>query len=983
MVVRVPTAAPGTGRRRWIIIVVAVLAGLVLAFTALSGFFVDVLWFREVRLSDVFWTVLRTKVLLGLAFGLAFFVLLYSNLWIVRRITPRYRALTPEQEIIERYRMQFEPYARWLLPLFALVIAFFVGLGVTGQWQTYLLWRNGGGLTFGNPEPLFGRDPAFYVFSLPWLKFMQGWLFSALVGVTLLTALAHYLWGGIRPQAPGFGEKVSPQVKAHLSVLLGLIMLTKAWGYYLGQFDLLTSTRGVVVGASYTDVNAQLPALRILVIIAIACAILFLVNIRLRGWALPVIAVGLLALVSIIAGAAYPAFVQRFRVAPQEFQREQPFIEDNIDATRRAFSLDTVTSSSRPLGDTVTAEDAQANAPTISNVRLWRPDVLRENYTSLQRFRSYYDFNDVDVDRYTIDGQRRVLMLSTREVSQGGIPAGGQTWQNVHLVYTHGFGAVASQVNTATTEGQPVFTLRDIPPVGEPALEGNGQRVYYGEGAEGDAAFVVVDTGTKELDFQGTATNDQAQATFTYDGDGGIPMGGFLRRALFAWHFRDVNLLISDLIHDNSRIMLYRDITQRVPKPAPFLKFDADPYTAIVDGRLVWIWDAYTTTNQYPYSDFVDLADVAASANQTTSVGGSINYLRNSVKVVVDAYTGKMTYYVADPDDPIIEAWDKAFPTMFTPLDQASPDLLSHFRYPENLFQVQAFQYTNYHVTNPDVFYGKQDFWALPQDPTVSFDSGTNAPTTTGNTTLMRPYYVLMRLPGETEESFVLILPFTPLERQNMVAWLAAKSDPGPDYGDIISFRFPSGVNVDGPTQVFSRINQDARFSSERTLLGQGGSTIVFGDFLVIPLEDSLLYVQPVYVKSNQENAIPELKRVVVVNGSQIGIGSSLREALNDSLGAVVPPPTGGGGGGQPQGTLEQQIQALLDQASQHFAAADAALRAGDLATYQKEIAAAQEATSRAQDLIAQLLGAPGSGTQSPSPTASPSPSPTGATGTT
>jgi uncharacterized protein len=976
MVVRVPTAAPAPGRRRLIIILVAVVAGLVLAFTALSGFFVDVLWFREVRLSDVFWTVLRTKFLLGLTLGLAFFVLLYSNLWIVRRITPRYRALTPEQEIIERYRMQFEPYARWLLPLFALVIAFFVGLGVTGQWQTYLLWRNGGGLTFGNPEPLFGRDPAFYVFSLPWLKFMQGWLFSALVGVTLLTALAHYLWGGIRPQAPGFGEKVSPQVKAHLSVLLGLIMLTKAWGYYLGQFDLLTSQRGVVVGASYTDVNAQLPALRILVIIAIACAILFLVNIRLRGWALPVIAVGLLALVSIIAGAAYPAFVQRFRVAPQEFQREQPYIEDNIEATRRAFSLDNITSSSRPLGDIVTAEDAQANAPTISNIRLWRPDVLAENYTSLQRFRSYYEFNDVDVDRYTLEGQRRVLMISTREISQAGIPEGGRTWQNVHLVYTHGFGAVASQVNTSSTEGQPIFTLRDIPPVGDPALEGNGQRVYYGEGAQGDAAFVVVDTGTKELDFQGTATNDQAQATYTYDGDGGIPIGGFFQRALFAWRFRDVNLLISDLIHDNSRIMIYRDITQRVPKAAPFLQFDADPYSAVVDGRLVWIWDAYTTTNQYPYSDFVDLADVAASANQTTSAGGTINYLRNSVKVVVDAFTGKMTYYVADPNDPIIQAWSTAFPTMFTPLSQASPTLLAHFRYPENLFQVQAFQYTNYHVTDPDVFYGKQDFWAIPDDPTLSSGTGT-----AGGQAFMRPYYVLMRLPGETDESFVLILPFTPLERQNMVAWLAAKSDPGPDYGDIITFRFPSGINVDGPTQVFSRINQDARFSAERTLLGQGGSRIVFGDFLVIPLEDSLLYVQPVYVKSNQENAIPELKRVVVVNGSAIGIGTSLREALNDSLGTVVPPPTGGGGGGGgggvPEGSLEQQIQAALDQASQHFAAADAALRAGDLARYQTEIAAAQEATARAQDLIAQLLGAEAS----PSPAASASP--TGPTGTT
>lgn len=949
------------GRRRLIIIVVVVLAALLLAFTALSGFFVDILWFREVRLSDVFWTVLRTKVFLGLALGLTFFVLLYSNLWIVRRITPRYPALTPDQEIIERYRMQFEPYVRWLLPLLAFVIAFLVGVGATTHWQTYLLWRNGADLTFGNPEPLFGRDPAFYVFSLPWLQYMQGWLFSSLVWVMLLTAGAHYVWGGIRPQAQGFGEKVSPQVKAHLSVLLGLIMLTKAWGYYLGQFDLLTSTRGVVVGASYTDVNAQLPALRILVVIAIACAILFLVNIRLRGWALPVIAVGLLALVSIIAGAAYPAFVQRFRVAPQEFQREQPFIEDNIEATRRAFSLDGITSTSRPVGDAVTSEDAQANDATISNIRLWRPDVLRDNYISLQRFRSYYEFNDVDVDRYVIDGQRRVLMISTREVSQAGIPEGGQTWQNVHLQYTHGFGAVASQVNAATTEGQPVFTLRDIPPIGAPALEGNGQRVYYGEGAPGDAAFVVVDTGTDELDYQGTATDDQAQATFSYDGDGGIPVGGLFQRALFAWRFRDVNLLISDLIQGDSRIMIYRDIIARVPKAAPFLRFDGDPYSAVVDGRLVWIWDAYTTTDQYPYSDFVDLSEVASPSaqEQAPSLGGDVNYLRNSVKVVVDAYDGSLRYYVADPSDPIIQAWDLAFPTMFTPIDEAPEDLLAHFRYPENLFQIQAFEYTNYHVTDPNVFYGKQDFWALPIDPTIAGSDQAR----------MRPYYVLMRLPGEAEETFVLILPFTPLDRQNMVAWLAAKSDPGPEYGDIVSFEFPSGVNVDGPTQVFSRINQDARFSAERTLLGQGGSSIVFGDFLVIPLQDSLLYVQPVYVESNQPNAIPELKRVVVANGTQIGIGSSLREALTDSLGEVVPPD--GGGQPPPQGTVEQQIQALLDQAAQHFVAADAALRAGDLATYQSEIAAAQDATTQAQELIAGLLG----GELSPSPSPSPSPS--------
>jgi uncharacterized membrane protein (UPF0182 family) len=963
MVTRIPTA--GTGRRRLLVVIVAVVAVIVIAFTALSGFFIDVLWFNEVDYAQVFWTILRAKVVLGLLFGVAFFALLYANLWIVRRITPRFQALTPEQEIIERYRLQFEPYAWWLLPLFAALIAVFVGFGVTRQWQTFLLWRNSGGVTFGSPEPLFDRDPAFYIFSLPWLEFVQGWLFSALVGVLLITALAHYLWGGIRPNAPGFGEKVTPQVKAHLSVLLGLIMLTKAWGYYLGQFDLLSSERGVVAGASYTDIKAQLPALRILIFIAIACAILFLVNIRLRGWALPVIAVGLLALVSSVAGAGYPAFVQRFQVTPQELQRERPYIRNNILATQAAFGLSRVVRASRPLGDAVTAADVDANEATISNIRVWRPDVLEDNYTSLQRFRAYYAFNDIDVDRYVVNGERRVVMISAREVSQAEIPSGGRTWPNQHLVYTHGFGAVASQVNIATAEGQPIFTLRDIPPIGEPALEGTGQRVYYGEGAQDNSAFVVVNSGTEELDYQGTASDDQEQVPAPpYDGDGGIPIGGLFQRALFAWRYRDVNLLISDLVVGDSRIMIYRDITERVPKAAPFLQYDADPYAAVVDGRLVWIWDAYTVADRYPYSQPVELDDVTANLVQEDGVGlsGSANYLRNSVKVVVDAYTGTMTYY-ADLREPIVSVWDAAFPGLFTPITEASDSLQAHFRYPESLFQVQADRYTSYHVADPGVFYQQQDFWALPQDPTVRTEGGAAGP-------LMRPYYVLMRLPGESEETFVLILPFTPQGRQNMVAWMAAKSDPGDDYGELVSYQFPSGVNVDGPTQVFARINQDSEFSRERTLLGQSGSEIRFGDFLVIPVEDSLLYVQPVYVQSDQ-NAIPELRFVLVVNGTEIGLGATLNEALSDSIGQVVDP----GDGGEeppPEGSVDEQVAALLQEAAEHFAAADAALTAGDLATYQEEIEAAEAAIAQAQELLGGVDASP-SPSVSPSPSASPS----------
>jgi uncharacterized membrane protein (UPF0182 family) len=958
MVTRIPS--PNLGRRRLLVGVVAIAVLVILAFTALSGFFIDLLWFREVHLSEVYWTILRTKAALAIAFGLVFFVALYANLWIVRRITPRYRALTPEQEIIERYRLQFEPYAWWIIPVFAVVIAVFVGLGVTAQWKTFLLWRNSSGVAFGSPEPLFGRDPAFYVFSLPWLEFVQGWVFSALVGILLITGLAHYLWGGIRPNAPGLGDKVTPQVKAHLSVLLGLIILTKAWGYYLGQFDLLSSPRGVVAGASYTDVNAQLPALRILVVIAIVCAVLFLVNIRMRGWALPVIAVGLLALASIAAGAAYPAFVQRFRVAPQELQRERPYLADNIRATRRAFGLDTISSQALPLSGTVTADDVDANGATIQNIRLWRPSVILQNYASLQRIRAYYEFTDVDVDRYIIDGQRRLVMLSAREISQKDIPGGG-TWQNRHLVYTHGLGAVASQVNTATAEGQPVFRLSDIPPQGQPPLADNGARVYFGEGVTGDSPYVVVHSGAAELDYQGTAENDQEQVTTRYQGAGGIPLGNWFQRALFAIRYRDVNLMISGLIHGDSRIMINRSLEERVPKAAPFLQYDADPYAAIVDGRLVWIWDAYTSTTGYPYSQPIELGDVASQPVNDTApaLTGDANYLRNSVKVVVDAYDGSMTYYVSDPNDPIVRVWERAFPDLFSPMSDASADLAAHFRYPENLLQVQAAQFTTYHVTDPDVFYGKQDFWQIPDDPAAP----------TGQIVQMRPYYVLMRLPGEADETFALVVPFTPANRQNMVAWMAAKSDIGDDYGHVTSYEFPSGRNVDGPTQVFARINQNAQFSKERTLLSQAGSDVTFGDFLVLPIENGILYVQPVYVQAKQANSIPELKRVIVVNGTEIGIGTTLEEAIADSIGAAPPPSQGGGNGGTqppPTGTVDQQVASLLQEAADHFAAADAALREGDLATYQRQIGAARAAIAQAEDLLG---GAPSGGTAATGPT--------------
>ena len=962
----------GSRPRRWPVYLLAGLVGLAVLFTILSGFVIDLLWFREVDKTSVFWTTLRTKSLLGVVFGAAFFALLYVNLLIARRLTPDTRVLTPDQEVLERLRDGIDPYLRWALPLGALVLAFFVGIGVSGEWDTFALWRHGSGLSFGNPEDQFALDPAYYIFTLPWLRFVQGWLFSSLVGVTILTALAHALWGGIRPQAPVFADKVAPAVRAHLSVLLGLIFLVKAWGYWIGRFDLLTSHRGVVQGASYTDVNAQLPALTFLVIVAVICAILFFVNIRVRVWSLPIIAVVLLGVVSVLLGAAYPAFVQQFRVRPNEQQYETQYIARNIAGTRAAFGLDTVTEEQRDVGGPLTADDRAANETTMENIRLWRPSILIESFQSLQRIRQYYDFGDIDVDRYETAEGVRLLMVSGREIVQSGIPTGGRTWTNEHLTYTHGYGLVAAQVNTSTAEGQPQFTLQDIPPIGNPPIPEiapDRAGIYFGEfGPPDTSSFVVVGTDT-ELDYEGGPDNE-------YTGAGGIQMGNVVQRAMFAWRFRDVNLLTTGQIDEGSRILINRDIWTRVPKAAPFLGFDDDPYMAVIDGEPKWIWDAYVGTNQYPYSETLDLS--AATGNDSL---GEANYIRNSVKVVIDAYDGDMTYY-ADLREPITQAWHQTFPGLFTDISEASDSLRDHFRYPEDLFQVQAEHYANYHVEEPDVFYQKQDFWQVPSDPTdvqlIATDEGEITTAVGEEQAPLVPYYMLSRLPNEELEKFRLVLPFVPEGRNNMVAWLTASSDPA-DYGSLTAFAFPSGRNIEGPSQVFARMNQDEDFSRERTLLGQTGSRIRFGDFLIIPVEDTFLYVQPVYVRASQEASLPELKFVLVVNGSggEVALGNTLDEALDAAIGADEAPqePTEPGEPGEPTEPAEptgpqREIERLLAEALEHFIAADEALRAGDLALYESEIAQAQELVAQAEELAAGGGGADVAeeATASPSP---------------
>jgi uncharacterized protein len=934
----------GRARRRLLLWIILGVAALLLVLGAISGFYIDILWFREVGLSSVFWTRFWSRVLLAVVFGAVFFVLLYVNLLIVRRIRPRYRVFSPEEEMVERYRAAFEPYARWVLPAAALLFAAFAAAGVAGQWEPYQLWRVSGEVSFGVQDPQFGREAAFYVLSLPFQQFVQSWLFTSLVVITVVVAGAHYLWGGIRLRVAG--ERVTPAVKAHLSVLLGIIVLVKAWGYRLEQFDLLVSERGVVTGASYTDVNAHLPALRLLVIIAIVCAVLFLVNIRFRGWALPALGLGLLALSSVVVGAIYPAFVQRFQVAPQELQRERLYIERNIEFTRMGYGIGDVEVRTYPAEPDFSAEEVEAAGGTVENIRLWNPDIIRNSFLQLQRLRPFYEFEDVDVDRYTIEGQRRTVMIAPREITQAGIPGGGRTWQNEHLFYTHGYAATASRVDQVTAEGAPAFVLADIPPEGPLAETLQEPRTYFQEQA--GVPYVIVGAQSDEFDFP---MGEGGQTLTRYGGEAGIPVGGFFRRLAFGWHFRDVNLLISGLIDQESRVLLNLDLESRVQQIAPFLSYDNDPYAAIVDGRLVWIWDAYTTSDRFPYSEQSAMQTLTTDLNDT--LPSEANYIRNSVKVAVDAYDGTTTFYVVDEADPIIQAWGTVFPDLFTPAAEAPVGLREHFRYPEDLFRIQSDLYANYHVTDPVQFYAKGDFWSVPQvviDPTMT-------------PVKLEPYYLLVPLPGETEPRFVLFTPFTPADRPNMVSWLAADSDPE-TYGQLVAFEF-GGRNVTGPGQAAALMHQDTEVSRETSLLDQRGSNVIYGDVLVIPIGQGFVYVQPLYTESEQTGqGIPELKRVIVVNGQTVTMQDNLQQALAAAVGAVPPEVPAPEEPGEPTPPPEEptgDIASLLAEAQQHFEAADAALAAGDLASYQTEIEAAEAAIAQAAQL-AGTTAPPGGG---------------------
>jgi uncharacterized protein len=936
--------------RRWTLAVLLLAFLVLVAVGSLSRFYTDLLWFREIDKSDLFWGSLRAKTVVGLLAGLGTALIVGVNLWLVERLSPRYGLTVVARPQVERARAMLAPYLRPLRIGIAAFLGLVVGLQSAGMWQTFLLWRNR--VPFGDRDALFGRDVGFYVFELPFQRAAFGWLFTTLVLTTLLVAAGHYVLGGIRPQAES--NRIAPQAQSHLCVLLGLIVALKAWGYWLDKYQLLFSPRGVVAGASYTDVKAQLPALEVLFWVALICAGLFFWGARRGGIAVPLFSIVLLAGVSLIIGGIIPAVFQRFRVEPQELLRERPYIQRNIDATRKSFGLSDVALRSFPGTGTIAPKDIQDSRQTIENIRLWDPDVLRPAVRNLQAIAQYYTFSDVDVDRYDVDGTRRQVMISVREVDPNLLAQPARTWQNLHLAYTHGFGLVAVQVNTSVREGLPDFIVSEFD-TANAKIPLDQPRVYFGEPPPNAPEFVIARTAQPEFDAP-SATGEGTE-TSRYEGSGGVPLSDMIRRLAFALRFRDVNLLISGNISSDSRVMFNRDIRERVELAAPFLQWDGDPYAAVVDGKLMFIRDGYTTTDHYPYAQRIDLAD-AARRNELGSRGvqGIGNYIRNSVKAVVDAYTGKVTLYAYDDSDPILRAWRKAFPNLFASRQEVPPALAQHFRYPEDLFSIQTWIYASYHIGNPDDFYSKDDFWALPDDRSgeLQRQEGATGGLTTSVSVKARPYYLLTNLPGQTTPQFVLVMPFTPNGKENMVSYLAANSDPD-GYGRLTLFNLDRARTIFGPTQVNARILANTTIASQLTLLSQQGSRVILGNLLIVPVKDSLLYVQPIFVQGSAANSIPLLSRVAVYYNNAVGYASTLADAVNQVVSGQAPPPAGGAPPPPPpSGTAN--VQELLRQADQAYKAAQQALKDGDLAAYQQQI-------NRMGQLIERALAQSGRGT--------------------
>jgi len=894
---------------------------------AIATFFTNYLWFDSVDLNSVWIKILLTKSILVAATSLLAFAFIFINLRLAVRATPvmdifeSFESQDPLSRFREFFNERFLKYRLWG----AIGLSLFLGAGASQLWEQVLLFINQ--KSFGVTDPIFQNDVSSYVFGLPLYRLFVSWGFQLVIFTSFIIVLFFIATGALQLRQGRLPE-VSSGAKAHLSVLLAFVALLKAFAYRLDSMELLYSPRGKVFGASYTDVVAHLPALNLLILISLFGAILLLVNIKRRGWLLPATAISLWLAVSIIVGGVVPAAIQRFRVVPDELNKELPYVENHINYTRLAYGLNSIEEKSFEASPDLTDNDIADNAQTVDNIRLWDPTVLAETYSQLQEIRAYYALDEVDVDRYKINGELTQVMVSARELDQTNLPAVG--WVNERLQYTHGYGVVFSPANDVASQGQPDFYVKGVPAnttVSE--LEVEQPRIYFGESAE-SVEYVVVNSLQDEVDYP-LSTEGQSVAYTNYSGDGGVGIGSFFRRLGFALRYSELNLLISNQLSDDSKLIMERNVVSRVKKAAPFLYTDNDPYLALIDGNLFWIIDMYTVSDKYPYAQPADTRRI----NENSGLPMNFNYLRNSVKAVVNAYDGTMNFYVVDENDPLILSYNDIFPNLFTPKSSMSTELLDHIRYPEDLFTIQSDMYRDYHMIDPRVFYADEDPWVIPSDSSTT----PRVATLRGEFTEigfkpMLPYYLLMSLPGESDLSYLIFQPFNPENRPNMQSFLVADADPE-NYGQLIDFRLPKGEFVDGPSQVATRINQDPDISQIFTLLDQQGSSVIKGNLFVVPINQSILYYQPIYLQGEQ-NPLPEFKFVVVVFQDRIIMEESLSEALASVFGGDFATEN-------VEETEGESPLELLEKATRAFEKAQEELQNGNLGLYQKLVEQAQQ----------------------------------------
>ena len=928
-----PPARTRLGGRGWLVLAAVAVVIVLASLKTFASIWTDQMWFSASGIGGVWTELFRVKVGLILIFGAIFFVLMFSSLMVSDSVGRRLETPTPDDdftEFVQSIQERFRHRATQIFAAISLLFAAVAGASTMGQWATWLGYIHGASV--GTVDPVFHRDLSYYLFTLPFYEFVLSWWITSLVVVTLITVLHYYLNGGIRPRTSG--GWIQRPVKVHLSILLALIALSKAVGYSLQPGTLLSHQTGYVEGIACTDAHARIPAIHLLFLVSLAAAVILLVNIRRRGWVLPAIAVSMWFVVAIVIGLIYPAILQAVRVTPDQGKAEAPYIARNLDATRAAYGLNGIKVQQIAGTGTPSSKDVATSAQSLANIRLWDPSdsVSLQTFQNNQALRSFYQFQSIGFDRYFVKNELTPVDIGARELSTDLV---NQTWVNAHLQYTHGSGVVVAAANQVTPDGYPVYGVSNVPSTslpGYPTITQPG--IYFGVGQSG---FVVANTKQLEQDYP---LSNGANVENHYASSGGVPVGGLLSRAAFAIRLWDANFLISGQITSKSRVLFVRNPVSMAQKAAPFLTIDSQPYAVAVDGHVDWMLDGYTTTSTYPYAQ--DPAKENVLIPSGSNLQGGFNYVRDSVKIVVDAYSGKMTFYAWDPSDPLLKVYESAFPKMFTPAADMPSELLAHVRYPNDLFALQAAMYGKYHITSPSGFYSASDAWNLSPTPGVGAYSAvtqSNSVALSGQADRMAPLYQVAALPSQATQRFLATEAFVPSSQgdqsHNLTALMMVDSDPGPNYGQISSYTTPRNQSVPGPQQASNAMLSFTKASEQLSLLDKGGSSVVLSNLLMVPVGKSVLYVRPVYVTSSSNN-IPLLRDILTDMNGNIGFESTLSAAVSDAIGSSVPINTGGGGSGG--GSTHATVTSLLAQANVAFAQAQAALRAGNLAVYQADM---------------------------------------------